>query len=142
MTYWIASMHFIQTTRWFYKVDHSSGHTKKKENGLSVDNMNLEWGGKQCKLRATLLTANCLGDIMEYKNTTKDNRENIYKRMSPGEIQDMIFKESDLPPFFSPDQPEFNTNVVLYCTYMHPYIYTVSRTTVLCNYYIGCSSCV
>ena len=71
--------------------------------------MNLEWGGKQCKLRATLLTASCLGDTMEYKNITKDNRENIYKRVSPGDIQDIIFKESDLPPFFSPDQPKFNT---------------------------------
>ena len=50
---------------------------------------------------------------MEYKNITKDNRENIYKRMSPGDIQDMIFKESDLPPFFSPDQPEFNTKVTV-----------------------------
>ena len=33
--------------------------------------------------------------------------------MSPGDIQDMIFKESDLPPFFSPDQPKFNTKVTV-----------------------------
>ena len=68
---------------------------------------------QQCKLRATILTASCLADTMEYENITKDNRENIYKRMSPGDIQDMIFKESDLPPFFSPDQPKFNTKVTV-----------------------------
>ena len=29
------------------EVDHSSGHTKKKENGLRIETMILEWGGKQ-----------------------------------------------------------------------------------------------
>ena len=48
---------------------------------------------QQCKLRETLLTASCLGDTMEYKNITKDNRENIYKRVSPGDIQDIIRSE-------------------------------------------------
>ena len=91
------------------EVDHSSGHTKKKENGLSTENMNLEWGGKQSKLRDSLITASSLGNTMEYTVVTKDNKELVYKRLSAGDVQSMVFKEGDLPPFFSPDQPPFNT---------------------------------
>ena len=33
--------------------------------------------------------------------------------MSVGDIQCMVFKEGDLPPYFSPDQPQFNTLVTV-----------------------------
>ena len=73
--------------------------------------MNLEWGGKQSILRSSKLTEKCLGGIMEYEAITKDKNAIIYKRMSVGEIQHTVFKEGDLPPYFFPDQPQFDTLV-------------------------------
>ena len=38
------------------EVDHSSGHTKQQKDGLNVDEMNLKHGGKQGKLRSSVMT--------------------------------------------------------------------------------------
>ena len=48
---------------------------------------------------------------MEYENITKDKNAIIYKIMSVAEIQHTVFKEGDLPPYFFPDQPQFDTLV-------------------------------
>lgn len=45
-----------------FEVDHSSNHLKGKEDGLDVNAMNLNWGGKQKQLRASTVCAGCLGD--------------------------------------------------------------------------------
>jgi hypothetical protein len=41
--------------------DQSSGHTKKREDGLNAINMNREHGRRVPKMRQTILDANCLG---------------------------------------------------------------------------------
>jgi hypothetical protein len=41
--------------------DQSSGHTKKREDGLNAINMNREHGGRVPDMRQTVLDANCLG---------------------------------------------------------------------------------
>ncbi len=40
------------------EVDHSSGHTKHKTNGLNVELMNLKYGGKKPILRDSVMTEN------------------------------------------------------------------------------------
>ena len=37
------------------EVDHSSGHLKPKDDGLSINGMNLGFGGKQGNVRETLI---------------------------------------------------------------------------------------
>jgi len=41
--------------------DQSSGHTKKREDGLNVGNMNRDYGGRVPVMRQTLVNADCLG---------------------------------------------------------------------------------
>ncbi|CAN0216615.1 unnamed protein product, partial [Ascophyllum nodosum] len=41
--------------------DHSSGHAKQREDGLHVSDMNVKYGGKQKKLRDTVMTKECFG---------------------------------------------------------------------------------
>ena len=43
------------------EVDHSSGNAKYLPDGLHVSNMNVRYGGKQRKLRASTMTEGCLG---------------------------------------------------------------------------------
>ncbi|CAM9743823.1 unnamed protein product, partial [Pylaiella littoralis] len=43
------------------EIDHSSGHTKQRGDGLHVSNMNVKYGGKQKVLRDTVVTEDCLG---------------------------------------------------------------------------------
>ena len=90
-------LHAVPTRKPDYQllleVEHSSGHTKKKENGWSIETMNLEWGGKQSILSSSKLTEKCLGGIMEYEAITKDKNAIIYKRISVGEIQHTVFNE-------------------------------------------------
>jgi hypothetical protein len=65
--------------------DQSSGHGKKRENGLSVVDMNTGWGGKQSKMRNTGITEGCLGP---YQRT-----------LEIGDVQSMVFQESEEGPF-------------------------------------------
>ena len=44
------------TTQVVCEVDHSSGHAKQREDGLHMTNMNVKYGGKQKKLRDTVMT--------------------------------------------------------------------------------------
>ena len=57
------------------------------------------------------MTEKCLGDVLEYSAVTKDKNTIIYKRMSVGDTQQMVLTEEDLPPYFFPDQPKFDTLV-------------------------------
>lgn len=69
-----------------FEVDNSSGHGKAKDDGLNVMKMNSGWGGKQSKVRDSVITENCLG---VYNPTLK-----------LGDTQSMIFQPGCLPPHF------------------------------------------
>jgi hypothetical protein len=44
-----------------FHVDNSSGHTKKRKDGLNVNVMNFGWGGKQPYMRPSQLTDGSIG---------------------------------------------------------------------------------
>jgi hypothetical protein len=44
-------------------LDQSSGHTKKREDGLDVANMNIGFGGKKPKMHASKISEGCLGPL-------------------------------------------------------------------------------
>jgi len=73
------------------EVDHSSGHMKNKPDALSPSGLNTKWGGKQRKMRASVLIEGCLGQ----------NPPNVHgKVLHVGDTQEMQFKEVDDPPFY------------------------------------------
>jgi hypothetical protein len=66
------------------EVDHSSGHLKKKENGLDVGAMNLYFGGVQrSNMRDTIVTEDYLGNEPG-------------RSLQPGDIQHKNFREGDV----------------------------------------------
>ena len=71
------------------EVDHSSGHTKKREDGLCVVRMNKDWGGKQPEMHETTITEGCLG------NQRVPNYE-------VGDTQSLVFLPNDPAPFYDP----------------------------------------
>ena len=93
------------------EVDHSSGHTKKKSDGLSVENMNLKWGGKQKHLHNSIMSEESLanGPRPETINILKEAGTILtYKVLKPGDTQHFTFQEDDLPPFYSPTCPKYD----------------------------------
>ena len=68
-----------------FLLDQSSGHGRSREDGLNALNMNKEFGGKQARMRPTLLTDECLGPT---------------PRFNPLETQYMVFREGDDGPFW------------------------------------------
>ena len=60
-------------SKWMF--DQSSGHCKKQEDGLNVNGMNKEYGGKQKKLRDTFILeedgylGNCLPRVLNKHDT-------------------------------------------------------------------------
>jgi hypothetical protein len=65
--------------------DQSSGHAKKRVDGLNVNGMNLNWGGNQKRMRETVLDENCLGTYQ--------------RKYNPDDTQSLIFCEQDDGPF-------------------------------------------
>jgi hypothetical protein len=78
------------------EVDHSSGHLRKKENGLSVAGMNLGWGGKQVAVRDTSVPADSLGDKPGLS-------------LIAGQIQRSTFAAEGPPPFYDREAPKDDT---------------------------------
>ena len=66
--------------------DNSTGHSKGRMNGLNVNNMNKNYGGKQQKLHPSVITANCLGPYSP--------------KLRPGDTQRFTFEEGDEGPFY------------------------------------------
>ena len=91
--------HIIPQFDCSYELDHSSGHNAERPDGLSTTAsvINYGWGGKQRKMRSSLLTINDVGDIMHAR------------RILPGMIQSMVFTPDDLPPILRPDAPKYDT---------------------------------
>jgi hypothetical protein len=70
--------------------DQSSGHSKKRSDGLNVVGMNLNWGGSQRTMRETVLEdQGCLGQF--------ESRYNV------GDTQQLNFAENDEGPFYLSD---------------------------------------
>ena len=82
-----------------FELDHSSGHNAERPDGLSTSStvLNLGWGGKQRKMRSSLLTKEDVGNI-EHDRALK-----------AGKIQTMVFRDESLPPIFDPDAPKYDS---------------------------------
>jgi hypothetical protein len=71
--------------------DQSSGHAKKRQDGLNVVDMNLYWGGSQKKKRDTIIEEGCLG---QYNSILKI-----------GDTQQLTYADDDDGPFhLKPDE--------------------------------------
>ena len=81
--------HLWPNSQFCIEVDHSSGHTKKREDGLCAVRMNKDWGGKQPEMHETEIKQGCLGD-------------NQVPRYAVGDIQSLVFLPTDSPPFYDP----------------------------------------
>ena len=81
-----------------FELDHSSCHAKDRIDGLSAvpTILNLNYGGTQQRMRDAEITAGCLGDI-QHKQKSK-----------VGDVQKMVFQETDAPPITDKDCPKFN----------------------------------
>ena len=71
--------------------DHSSGHAKKRINGLDVKGMNKEWGGSNY-MRPTMIKSED-GFVGSYNDKTNPRMVKV------GENQTMVYDENDLGPF-------------------------------------------
>jgi hypothetical protein len=86
-----------------FQFDWSSGHAKRSDNGLSAMDVNLNYGGKQRRMRDSLLTADCIGP-----HPTVANGVDYAVRAS--QTQTMCFGVSTAelivpPPFNKPNAP-------------------------------------
>ena len=79
-----------------FELDHSSGHNSERPDGLSTTAINLGWGGKQRKMRDSILTTNDIGTLAHERT------------IAAGEVQSMVFLDGDLPPIFDPDAPKYD----------------------------------
>ena len=69
--------------------DHSSGHDKKKKDGLNISGINKLWGGSQNMMRDSLIADN------SYLGTF-----NHESKLRVGNSQSMVFNENDTGPFW------------------------------------------
>lgn len=72
------------------EVDHSSGHLKEQSDGLMVNAMGVNWGGKTLPKRDSVMEEGCLGP-----NPPDING----RRLTIGATQRMIFEDGDPQPF-------------------------------------------
>ena len=86
--------------QYMFELDHSSGHNMERPDGLSTTKtvINLGWGGKQRKMRNTILTANDIGSITHTRS------------LKVGDTQSMVFLPTDLPPIFDPNVPQYDVS--------------------------------
>ncbi len=68
--------------------DHSCGHDRGREDGLTVGNMRVNWGGKQSRVRDTLIQ-----DEAGYLGPHSP-------KLQVGDIQKMVFEEGDDGPYY------------------------------------------
>jgi hypothetical protein len=66
--------------------DQSSGHCRKRVDGLNVVGMNADWGGVQKIMRDTVIVEGCLGPF--------------HSTLAIGEVQRLVFVASDLGPYY------------------------------------------
>jgi hypothetical protein len=82
-----------------FELDHSSGHAKKQDDGLTTERSLLLWkhGGQQQYMRSSIMTEKTTGSV---------GHDRFLKL---GETQSMVFVEDDSPPILKPDCPKYPT---------------------------------
>ena len=87
------------------------GHSKMKEDGLHADNMNAKYGGKQSKLRPSVLTEGCVGTAPAVAKWVEHGAQMVRDmRLKVGDTQVFVFQPSDPPPFNCPTAPRHDTH--------------------------------
>ena len=72
-----------------FKIDYSSGHNAKRIDGLSTYNINLGWGGKERKMRDSILSEDdIIGQIIHKQVLKVEN------------LQSMVFTQNNIPSIF------------------------------------------
>ena len=84
-----------------FELDHSSGHNSERPDGLSTTSsvINLGWGGKQRKMRSSILSADDIGPLRHART------------IPVGSSQSMVFSDDDIPPIFDPTAPKYDQPV-------------------------------
>ena len=103
--------HLYPNHQLLLKIDWSSGHSKMKEDGLHADNMNAKYGGKQSKLRPSVLTEGCVGTAPAVAKWVEHGVQTVRDmRLKVGDTQVFVFQPSDPPPFNCPTAPRHDTH--------------------------------
>lgn len=90
------------------EVDRSSGHAYQREDGLHVSNMSVKYGGKQKKLRDTVMTEEGLGPEeakmyfanQKWSTSTSEGALEIDLKLKVGDTQTSTFATGTPPPFY------------------------------------------
>ena len=98
------------------EMDWSSGHGRKKPDGLDAAKMNEKFGGAQPRMHSTTVSA---GDIGPYEAkltlvTPRGAKKIIDCKVKPGQVQQMVFQNRGglehhghvVPPHYAPDTPK------------------------------------
>lgn len=98
-----------------YEFDWSSGHAKKKVDGLAVAQMNRKYAGKAKPRRDSVIgpEPGFLGPFPA-ERTVVDAAgvtSTIDAKLKVGETQSFVFKEGDLPPRYHPNTPKYDVVV-------------------------------
>ena len=93
-----------------FEVDWSSGHSKKKEDGLSTNDMNESFGDRQPMMHSTVITEGCLGS--NSPTVTNHSQMDTTPTLSIGDEQFMMFLVGDAPPIYHPT--DLKENVIEY----------------------------
>ena len=84
--------HLYPSYTFVFLFDHSNGHDRLRPNGLNLNKINVRFGGKQPKMRDSVLTSMSFGPFHK-----KDSK------LQPGDTQHMQFSKTDDPPFYFSD---------------------------------------
>jgi len=71
-----------------FMFDHFCGHDRQREDGLNVENMSKNYGGKQSKLHTSLM------------KKEKGYLGQLPRILNPGDVQSMVFMPGDGGPFW------------------------------------------
>ena len=113
--------------RTMQEMDWSSGHGRRKPDGLDANRMNEKFGGKQQVMRSTVVSAEDLGPHPAVHQGAPQSASRRLGRgggtkrasgampsgtdlkLKPGETQRMVFGEGDLPPFYALDTLKYDS---------------------------------
>ena len=90
----------------YMEFDHSGVHAIQKKDALNATKMNEKFGGVQPHKHSSVMTEGCLGPYSAVRNV---GGVLFDVKLKAGDVQDMQFKEEDLPPFYAPDTPKEDT---------------------------------
>lgn len=84
-----------------FELDHLSGPNAERPNRILTTNsvINLGWGGKQRKMRSSVLSKGDVGKL------------NHSRRIAIGKTQSVVFLEDDLPPIFDPTATKYDQSI-------------------------------